>query len=471
MRTTPKSEVSETTEYDNLIDEVSKVERYEFGSQKTKPKENLSGYPFTLKVHTWTLGDTEKFAQTIRKRLSSDTKRFVYTDRETKLENCVYVEKRKNPFLKRTTHKSRRETLLWKDTLGFRNDGWNPYITFEITFKSREQFEKFARRVKQRVSLNRPFMNFPERKPKVWKYHWVSQWEDHNPKYPIYIVSKGRGDSRLTSRCLERIRVPYYVAIEPQDYDEYACVIDEKKLLVLPFSNHGDGPGRARNWCWDHSMKNGFKRHWVMDDNITDFYRLHNNRKLPVGDGGMFRVIEEFVDRFENVPLSGLQYDFFTIDKSPYPPFVLNTRIYSVLLIENSCPVRWRGRYNEDTILSLDLLKLGYTTMQFNCLLQGKSPTQNLGGGNTAEFYGKEGTYNKSKMLEVIHPDVARVEWRYNRFHHHVDYRPFKDNEPVYVDGYDPEKNRSETDLFKMERVKDYLIKRDLVSGPKSEIK
>jgi hypothetical protein len=102
MRRTPKPEVEETTEYENLIDEVDQVEQYEFGSQKTKPKENLSGYPFTLKVHTWTLGDTEKLARTIRKRLSSDTKRFVYSDRETKLENCVYVEKRKNPFLKRS---------------------------------------------------------------------------------------------------------------------------------------------------------------------------------------------------------------------------------------------------------------------------------------------------------------------------------------------------------------------------------
>jgi hypothetical protein len=115
----------------------------------------------------------------------------------------------------------------------------------------------------------------------------------------------------------------------------------------------------------------------------------------------------------------------------------------------------------------LDILKAGLCTIQFNNLLQGKAPTQNLGGGNTAEFYGKEGTYNKSKMLEVIHPDVAEVKWRYGRFHHHVDYRPFKSNEPLYIDGYDPKTNKVETDQFQMERVKDYLIKRDLISGKK----
>ena len=29
-------------------------------------------------------------------------------------------------------------------------------------------------------------------------------------------------------------------------------------------------------------------------------------------------------------------------------------------------------------------------------------------------------------MLEDMHPDVAKVVWKFNRWHHHVDYRPFK---------------------------------------------
>jgi hypothetical protein len=30
-------------------------------------------------------------------------------------------------------------------------------------------------------------------------------------------------------------------------------------------------------------------------------------------------------------------------------------------------------------------------------------------------------------MLEDMHPDVAKVVWRFNRHHHHVNYKPFKD--------------------------------------------
>jgi hypothetical protein len=444
-------QVAESSKYENLVDIIPSAKN---GKQPEKPKNAKPDYPFTIKVHTWTLGGAEKFARAIRHNLSSDRSSFVFSSSDDAGRDNSYTETRQDPFKKKTTHKARLESQLWVNTVEFVQDGWVPYITFHITFEAEHDFLEFCKRVKQRLSVGQSFMNFPATKARVHKHHWVSAWKNPNPRYPMYIVSKGRGDSRLTSRFFERTNIPYYIVIEPQDYDEYACVIDEKKILVLPFSNHGDGPGRARNWCWDHSISKGFKRHWVFDDNITDFSRLYRHRKLPIADGGMFRVIEEFVDRFKNVPISGLQYDFFTPEKVGHPPFILNTRIYSALLIENSCPHRWRGRYNEDTILSLDVLKDGYCTMQFHALLQGKSPTQKLSGGNTAEFYSKEGTYNKSLMLEAAHPDVAKTVWKFGRWHHEVDYRPFRGNKLEYVEGYDPASNLLETNGFTMKRVR-----------------
>ena len=456
----PNPEVYETEEYDNLI---SSSGVRDDDTQPPKPKVKGNAYPFSIKVHTWSLGDTEKFALLMKRPLSSDKKGREFTFKKGKTgfskKDYVFTEQRENPFSKKTTHKERREAELWTDTMEFVQDGWTSYMTFKVTFETEEDCVAFCRLVKHRLTLNTQSIHFPQKKDRVYRYGWKSKWENPNPIYPIYIVSKGRGDTRYTARSLEKMGIPYYIVIEPQDYDEYECVVDPKwgEILVLPFSNHGDGPGRARNWCWDHSKKEGFKRHWVMDDNINGFVRLHKKTKRKVLDGGMFRVCEEFVDRFKNVPVAGLQYRFFCDDKAAYPPFVLNTRIYSCLLIENSCPHRWRGRYNEDTILSLDVLKNKseeLCVMQFNNLLQNKLVTQALGGGNTEEFYGREGTYNKSKMLEDAHPDVAKVVWRYGRYHHHVNYDPFKSNQPIHIDGYDPEDNRSETDLFDFEKVR-----------------
>ena len=272
-----------------------------------------------------------------------------------------------------------------------------------------------------------------------------------NPKYPVYIVSKGRHESMITSKSLARMKVPHYIVIEPQDKGNYEKALDNFNirkyvtLVVAPFSNHGDGPGRARNYAWDHSIALGAERHWVLDDNIADFYRLHNNERVRVESGAIFRAAEDFVDRYENVPISGFQYRFFIAPNSKYPAYVKNTRIYSTLLIENACKHRWRGRYNEDTDICLRVLKDGDCTIQFNAFMQGKCATQTVKGGNTEEFYWKEGdldkekwrdgrlnatgTINKSQMLVDMHPDVARVVWKYGRWHHYVDYGPFKKNQ------------------------------------------
>jgi len=278
-----------------------------------------------------------------------------------------------------------------------------------------------------------------------------------NPKYPVYIVSKGRSDSMITSRSLTRMKVPHYIAVEPQDIEPYTKALetfnlkDYVTLIELPFSNHGDGPGRARNSVWDHSIELGAEKHWVLDDNIGDFYRLHKNKRIRVESGIIFKIAEDFIDRYENVPVSGFQYRFFIAPNSYYPPYVKNTRIYSTLLIDNKCKHRWRGRYNEDTDLSLRVLKDGDCTIQFNAFLQGKSATQTVKGGNTEEFYHKEGslekdkwrdgmlnpegTINKSQMLVDLHPDVSRVVWRYGRWHHYVDYSPFKNNKLKLKEG------------------------------------
>jgi hypothetical protein len=248
------------------------------------------------------------------------------------------------------------------------------------------------------------------------------------------------------------MKVNHYIVIEPQDEELYDKALDKFNirdyvtLIVAPFSNHGDGPGRARNFAWDHSISIGAEKHWVLDDNISDFYRLHKNQRIRVESGIIFKAAEDFVDRFDNVPISGFQYRFFIAPNQSYPPYVKNTRIYSTLLIDNNCKHRWRGRYNEDTDICLRVLKDGDCTIQFNAFLQGKAATQTVKGGNTEEFYHKEGiekniwidgvnaegTRNKSEMLVRMHPDVARMVWRYKRWHHYVDYSPFKKNELRY---------------------------------------
>lgn len=258
-----------------------------------------------------------------------------------------------------------------------------------------------------------------------------------NPRFPVYIVSKGRYKRRPTANILEWMGVPYYIIVEENEYNEYKSVC-AGNVLTLPTKYKAEydsfwtdkdprtGPGPARNYAWDHSIENGFSHHWVLDDNIESFERFNKNMKIRCSDGAPFYIMEDFCLRYTNIAQAGPQYSIFCPASESRPPIAFNTRIYSCLLINNSIPFRWRGRYNEDTDLSLRLLKAGWCTVQFNAFLQGKRATQTVGGGNSKEFYDNEGTLNKSKMLVEMHPDVAKLTKKFNRWHHHVDYSSFK---------------------------------------------
>lgn len=285
----------------------------------------------------------------------------------------------------------------------------------------------------------------------------------NNPQFPIYIPSKGRSQYMMTSKYLTKMGVKHNIVVEPEEYDEYLAAVKQLGLLTtviqldmeykktyLLCDEHGltksTGSGPARNFIWDHSVNEGHLWHWIMDDNIREFYRLNKNLKIRCYSGGFFRAMEDFLLRYKNVAMGGPNYDMFAKRKDTLPPFIVNTRLYSCILIRNDAPFRWRGRYNEDVILSLDMLKAGWCTVQFNAFLQGKTPTQTMKGGNTKELYHAEGTvpegskYSdkgtipKSQMLVNEHPDVARMVFKFGRVHHHVDYSRFKKQKLIRKD-------------------------------------
>lgn len=254
-----------------------------------------------------------------------------------------------------------------------------------------------------------------------------------NPKYPVYIISKGRWESRQTVRAFDKIGLPYRIVVEPQEYDNYAAVIPLERILVLPFSNLGLGSIPARNWVWEHSIQEGHKRHWIVDDNIRAFYRFNRNLKIEVTSGNIFAAMEDFTDRYTNAPMAGPNYHMFVARKEGNrPPFIPNSRVYSCILLSNEVKHRWRGRYNEDTDLALRFLKDGFCTILFNAFLAEKSVTMTVKGGNTDELYRQDQTFDgrlaMAQSLHEQHPDVTTITRKWGRWQHRVNYLPFKSN-------------------------------------------
>ncbi len=127
-------------------------------------------------------------------------------------------------------------------------------------------------------------------------------------KYPIYIISKGRHKSCITANELIYLKVDFSIVVEPQEYDLYKKEFPNINIIKTNFSNLGQGSIPVRNFVWDHSIKEGYKKHWILDDNIEHFHILNENEKYRVSDGAIFSLCEIFTDRFLNVKMSGMNY-------------------------------------------------------------------------------------------------------------------------------------------------------------------
>lgn len=250
--------------------------------------------------------------------------------------------------------------------------------------------------------------------------------ERTRPRYPIYVPSKNRWQEGRAStlKILLREGIPFHAVVEPQEEAEYVELLGAEHVLVLPFSDLGQGSIPARNWIMDHAIESGAKRHWQLDDNIREFRRLWKGKRFPTTVDVALRVVEDFSDRYENVGISGLNYQCF-VTESTSVPYYLNVHVYSCTLIDNAIPYRWRGRYNEDTDMCLQVLAGGLCTVLVNVYMANKAPTMKVAGGNTDMLYADEGRHDMAYELARRWPKVVRVDRRWGRPQHVVNWKKF----------------------------------------------
>lgn len=253
------------------------------------------------------------------------------------------------------------------------------------------------------------------------------------PRYPVFVPTKGRWETRFTIRYFESIGIPYKAVIEAQEYDSYAAVIDPQKIIVLP---HRDkGLVVTRNWIWDYAQNELQTPYfWTFDDNIEGLWRWHQNSKVQMSSAAGLCAIEDWSERYDNLAISGMNYFMFIKARYPDDPIRMNTRIYSNMLIRTDIPYRNRGFYNDDTDLCLQVLDDGWCTALFNAFLIKKIVTMTLSGGMTPHYQG-DGRYKMAKEIQQRWPHLVKITNKWGRWQHQVDYRPFKGNKLIRKPG------------------------------------
>jgi hypothetical protein len=248
-------------------------------------------------------------------------------------------------------------------------------------------------------------------------------------EYPIYIISKGRAYNPLTAKIFEEANLDYFIAVEPQEEEEYINALSKKRVLVLPFANLGLGSYPARNFCWEHAKALGYKYHWLFDDNITNFAKWVNGKRVKITSiNDALLYVEQNANK-TNVDISGFEEPNFVV-RVPKKPFKYNCHVYSAMLIKNNIPYRWRLKYNEDIDLCLQVLHNGGNTSSCVYYMADKVSTANkMKGGNQDELYkGNNPKKNllKAKMIELVWPQYSKTVIRFGRHHHLINWNIFK---------------------------------------------
>ena len=231
--------------------------------------------------------------------------------------------------------------------------------------------------------------------------------------------------------------IPFKLVVEEQEAENYAPLVPEEDLLILPHKNKGLVV--TRNWIWNYAQSLGVKFFWTFDDNIRVFIRLHKNQRIWLTSGNFLRAQEDFAERWKNLAITGMQYRGFAPSTQYRKPFIINTRVYSNMLIRTAIPFRNRGFYNDDTDLCLQVLKAGWCTILISAFLIGKAATMTVRGGMTPH-YQDDGRLEMAQELQRRHPDVVTIIKRWKRWQHHVNYKPFKRNKLERDESYEYDK-------------------------------
>jgi TET-Associated Glycosyltransferase len=236
------------------------------------------------------------------------------------------------------------------------------------------------------------------------------------PRYPVFVLSKGRWQNPMTVKFLLRDEVPFRLVVEPSEEAAYREAIPAAPLLVAPRDNMG--ATGVRCFIREVAIEEGWERHWQLDDNMADVRRLYRGKRIPCNSGVAFRVCEDFTDRYTNIGVSGLNYQMFVTDETPVP-FYLNCHVYSCVLVWNRMPYRWRLPLNDDTDLCLQVLSAGLCTVNINVFHVDKMQTMKMSGGQGVLYHG-DGRLRMAKTLERAWPYVVQTHRRFQRPQHVV---------------------------------------------------
>lgn len=199
-----------------------------------------------------------------------------------------------------------------------------------------------------------------------------------------------------TTWLLEQSKLPFYIVVEPQDFEEY-FVRYAGKVLVLPLDNQG--LAYSRQWIKEHAVATGERYHWQLDDDIRSFMRrspISATQTITAREA--LEEIEHEVQWYRRIGQAGT-------NQNSWPPSEIAVHVNKLavqcVLNNNTTMARYRPRMPiEDMDYTLQVLSEGFCTMMFDHIRTNTPPIGTNSGG-LEDVYNNQPKVLKS-MQEVV---------------------------------------------------------------------
>lgn len=348
-------------------------------------------------------------------------------------------------------HKYNFYHMEYDNTSGFYDRCW--WIVLEVEGSTKEEIKKTIENVfEKKIDSIRWSKNtlsvrligyIPEIVDKKYVPDYSSNVFGHNEilKFPIGILSYGRYNDNFTSKYLLKCGIYHKIFVEPCEYDlyidNYYNNLSHKNRKLVEIINVGEdfhtrnlGGTPVRNYILDYYYVKGFARCWILDDNIKCYYRYNRGCKTEIYSGSIFSSIEKYIEIYENVGVCSHNFSPFITTGRSRPVIVLNEKQYSSLLLLTDKQYRFRHKYNEDVLISVEYIISGKLNFCFNHILYNKNTSGTDKGGNTDTIYsnGYEEKYDYlyNELKKMYNSNILKINCEFDKF---ISNKPLKDKD------------------------------------------
>jgi hypothetical protein len=131
--------------------------------------------------------------------------------------------------------------------------------------------------------------------------------------WPIFIPSKSRAETQRTGRLLAESGLAFEFVVEPQEAEHYAS-----KGRVMRLEENDRGLVYSRNSILTHCREAGIKWFWMLDDDISGFYRSNGKKNSRATAKAALIEAQMILSGIPNLGQAALEYQQYAwSSKSP----------------------------------------------------------------------------------------------------------------------------------------------------------